>query len=330
LTEEDQNHQTNNGEMPAEEIQAGSELRIRVPASCANLGPGFETLALAVELYTNISVKVQAPRKGGDGPEIITVGPIAGKLPINNTNLIAKVMEQLWSQNKSMLSCLQVKIETDIPLDAGLGSSAAATAAAVTATLALTGQQLEKGKIFEHTARIEGHADSAAATIFGGFTLCAPNLVPGDVLPRKLMWPEKWSLIAVVPPYTITGNKSRTALPASVSHKDAVANVQRAALLIEAVAAADDEAMKAALRDKLHEPYRAKFIPELAEIKKLLQDFDVLGSVISGSGPSVLTILDGSHKDEVFAELKKWSDGRKNPCTILELPVDNRGIVIDC
>ena len=300
------------------------ELTIRVPASIGNFGPGFETVALAVKLYMMLKVRVRAPRQGS-GIEISTRGPIAEQLALDSSNLISKVMEQSWPQDNRLLSCLSVLIDTEIPISSGLGSSAAATAAGVTAAMALSGMPLEKGAIFDKAAKIEGHPESACASVFGGFTICAPGSSINDLIPRKLVWPEKWVLIAVVPPYKLQPKKARSVLPQSVSHKDAVINVQRVALLIEAVAAGDDEAMKAALRDKLHEPYRSKLVPELAELRKLLLEFDVLGSVLSGSGPTVVTVLDRKNEAPTLERLRQWSTS--NHCQIMQLEVDDEGLV---
>ena len=310
-----------------EQSSANEGLTIRVPASAANIGPGLETIAIAFKRYLTVNVQVQAPR-AGQGPEIITIGNIAKQLPTDGTNHIARVFDQVFSQDKRVLSCLKFTIETDIPIASGLGSSAAATVAGVTAALALGRIQLEKGRIFAETAKIEGNAASPGAAIFGGFMLCAPNIVPGDILARKLIWPEKWCVIGIIPPYTIPAKKTRSALPASVSHKDAIYNVQKMALLIEAVAAGDDESMKAALRDKLHEPFRAKLVPEFSELRKLLQNYDVLGTVISGNGPTMLTFVDIQQKLAVLEALNHWAQSQKNGCRIEEFEIDDEGLFV--
>jgi homoserine kinase len=309
------------------ESPAQQELTFRVPAAAAGLGPGAETIALALQLYLKVTVRVHAPRKG-EGPEIIANGAIAKQIPVDRTNLIAKAIEHAWAKDPRLLSCLTITFESDIPVAAGLGGSAAATAAGVSAAMALNGVQLEKGAIFAETAKIEGQADSACASIFGGFTICAPNIIPGDFLPRRLSWPDKWCTIMLVPPYTIPAKKSRGALPASISRKDAIMNVQRTALLVEGVAAADEEAMRAALRDKLHEPYRAKFVPELAEVRKLLQEFDVLGSVMCGNGPSILTIAEVDRKQAILERLDSWAKKQTEPCRVMPVEVDTQGLVL--
>lgn len=310
------------------EMGTNQGLTIKVPAAIGNFGPGFETFGLAVNLYLRVSVKVQAPRPN-QGIEIIPKGSIAEQLPTDGSNLIAKVIEHAWPQDPRLLSCLSVTIESDIPIAAGLASSATAIISGVTAALALSGIPLEKGRIFDLVVKVEGHAESACASVFGGFTLCAPNIIPGDYLPRKLIWPDKWKLIAVMPQYRVSSKKARAVLPASVSYKDAIMNVQRAALLIEAVAAGDDEGMRAALRDRLHEPYKGKLVPELADLRKHMQESDALGTVLSGSGPSMLTIVNERYKDGVMQQLEQWAENQKSVCQLMELQVDTDGLIVD-
>lgn len=311
-------------------IEQGSQspgLTIRVPASLANLGPGFETLAIAVKIPFTVNVRVQAPSKSGE-PQITTSGSMGKLLATDNSNPIVKALQQVWMQDPRLLACLAIDIQSEIPPAVGFGLSAAATTAAVTAALALGGVKLEKGKIFAEATKIESNAANAGASIFGGFMIVAPNIVPGDILARKLMWPENWSIIATVPPYTIPAKKQRAALPASVSHKDAVYNIQKMALMIEAVAAADNESMKAALKDKLHDPYKGKLVPELAEIRKLLQEHDVLGTVLSGNGPAILTITESNQKPFVIKELERWAAAKNNSCRIMPLEIDEDGLFV--
>ena len=311
----------------AKPAPSNNGITIKVPATLANLGPGFETLGLAVNMPFKVTVRVQAPSKSGE-PEITAAGKIAEHFALNS-NPITKVLQQVWTQDPRLLACLALHIESDMPLSAGFGFSAAATTAAVTAALALGGVKLEKGRLFAETVKFENNAANAGAAIFGGFMIVAPNIVPGDILARKLMWPENWSLVATLPPYTIPSKKQRAAIPASVSHKDAVYNVQKMALMIEAVAAADAESMKAALRDKLQEPYKNKLVPELSEVRKLLQDHQqVLGSVLSGGGPSILTIVESTQRPFVIRELEQWASSKNNGCQILSLEIDDEGLMV--
>lgn len=312
-----------------EQVGTNRVLTIRVPASTANLGPAFDSVAVAVRLYLTVTIAIQPPDKRGH-INIITEGKIAKQLPIDNTNFLAKVIQKLWPQDPAPLSCLKVTIESDIPIASGLGSSAAATVAGAAGVLALCGQPLHKGSIFFQCAELEGYASNVCASVFGGFALCGPSATPEDFLARKIIWPHNWHLIATIPPYQLPSKKTRQLLPASVSHKDAVFNVQRTALLIEAVAAEDTESMRAALRDKLHEPFQAKLIPEFTEVKKALQGCDVLGSVLSGGGPSIITVVESEYKDEAIERLTRWSDSQKQPCQIMELPIDDEGLVVTC
>jgi homoserine kinase len=304
-------------------------LTIRVPGSTANLGPAFDTVAVAVKLYLNVTIEIQPPHKSGYA-QIVPVSPIAQQLPLDNTNYLLRVFQKLWPQDPKILACLKFTIDTDLPIGSGLGASAAATVAAATGVMALCGQQLQKGAIFAQCAELEGYANSTCASVFGGFTICGPGSTPDDYLARKIIWPENWRLIATIPPYSLSSKKTRRLLPASVSHSDAIYNVQRSSLLIEAVAAGDNEAMKSALRDKLHEPFQAKQVPEFSEVKKTLQGCDVLGTVLSGGGPSIITVVDVEHEDEVYDRLRRWADSQKHPSQVMILPLDDDGLVVTC
>lgn len=314
---------------PAQEPVSSKELTIRVPASAANLGPAFDTVALAVQLYVTLTISIQAPDKSGN-PKIITSGPIARELPTDHTNHISRVIRKLWPQDPKAVACLKITIDTEIPLGKGLGSSAAATVAAATGVLALCGVPLQKGNIYAQCAEIEGYASSVCASTFGGFTICGPGTTPEDILARKIIWPDNWAVLAMIPPYTVGSKKTRGVLPTSLSFKDAIFNVQRTALLIEAVAAGDNEAMRIALRDKMHEPYQTKFVPEFSEIKKVLHDSDVLGTVLSAGGPSIISIVDLEQKDSALAGVNAWNTSQKHPWQILELPIDTEGLVVTC
>lgn len=282
---------------------------------------------MAFKRYLKVNVKVQPPHKGR-GAIINTVGTIAKQLPLDNSNIVSKALDQVFAQDRRLMACLNITIETEIPIGSGLGASSASAAAGITAGLALSGQQLEKGLIFAEAAKFEGQASGVGAAIFGGFMLCAPNIVPGDIIARRLKWPDNWSVLGIIPPYTIPAKKLRSVLPASVSHKDATYNVQKTALLIEAVIAVDEEAMKAALKDKLSEPYKAKLVPELSEVRKLLHDYDVLGTVLSGNGPGMLTFVDRERKDDTMACLRKWAETQNNGSQIEYLELDEEGLLV--
>lgn len=318
-------------ETPPETETVGTNkvLTIRVPGSVANLGPAFDCVAIAVKLHLNVTIAIQPPSKSGQ-VEIVPKGAIAQQLPLDNTNYLARVIQKMWPQDPAPLSCFRITVESDVPVAMGLGSSAAASVVGTTAVMALCGQALQKTTIFSHAAELEGYPSNACAAVFGGFTISGAGPTPEELLARKIIWPENWHLLATIPPYTLPSKKTRSTLPASVSYRDAIYNVQRTAFLVEAVAAADNEAMKSALRDKLHEPFQSKLVPEFAEVKRALRGCDVLGTVLSGGGPTIITIVDTEHLEETWAQLKRWGSTQVRPPVVVELPLDDEGLVVTC
>lgn len=316
-------------EVDSERVGTDKVLTIRVPGSVSHLGPAFDTVAIAVKLYLTIQIEIEPPDNRRHSA-IIPKGSIAQQLPLDNTNHIARVMQKLWPQNPAILSALKITIDSDIPMSRGLGSSAAATVAGATGVMALCGQPLQKGNIYYQAAELEGYANNACASVFGGFTICGQGATADDFLARKIIWPENWHLIATIPPYSVGSKKARRVVPASISHKDAVFNVQRAALLIEAVAAGDAEAMRFALRDKLHEPFQSKLVPEFSEVKRMLQGCGVLGTVLSGGGSCIITIAETELRDEVVSRLQDWTRSQKDQAEVVELPIDDEGLLVTC
>lgn len=298
-------------------------LHLRIPGSTANLGPGFDSLGLALELYTDISFEL-LPEADDTVPLIQCKGDIAQQLPIDQSNLIFATMASLWQGRAELLSRLRLKISTEIPLSRGLGSSSTAVLGAVWAAQVLSGGGLDKSSILQQASAIEGHADNLAASLFGGMVVCQG--AGSEVLMQPMSWPAEWGTVAVVPPYALSTEKSRAVLPSSVAFTDAVGNLQKVAVLLAAVANKDDRAFMRALADKLHEPYRESLVPELMDLRLKLRALPALGCVLSGAGPSILVIVKQEHKPEVCEFLRSWAQTQKPGTQVLDLNVDQHGV----
>ncbi|MBY0359249.1 MAG: homoserine kinase [Candidatus Obscuribacterales bacterium] len=306
-----------------------SKLTLRIPASSANLGPGFDTLALAFQLYCTIDCHFLE----FDDPAIplVTLGHDQSEgLPSDKNNLIYNLLSRHWQSDAASLTRLRISVSSDIPTGKGLGSSAAATAGALYAVKTLCEMPVDKHSVLALAAKEEGHADNVAASIYGGLVTACYNENNSYVFAKRTPWPKHWSTIVVVPERTLSTKASRSALPGQVSHRDATTNVQMASLLMSAAATADEDALQYALAsDRLHEPYRQKLVPELNSIRHAISNSPCLGTVLSGAGPSVLTIVNKRHKNQVLQSLQEWSKKQSDNYTIMDLSVDQEGLRCD-
>ncbi len=302
-------------------------LTVKVPGSSANLGPGFDALALAYKLYCTLDFRI-LEENDKSIPLITLNGRLAEGLPKDQNNLIYSVLSNLWQNDPELLQRVRITVESDIPLGKGVGSSAAAITGAVWAAYALTQQTPTNNAILSKAEELEGHADNAAASLLGGLVVSARSSKSRGLITQKLLWPKEWSTIVVVPPYVLSTKKSRSVLPRQVSRYDAVHNVQKVALLMAAVQNRDEEAMQEALYDRLHEPYRLELVPNLGALRKLLSDHPIIGCVLSGAGASVLVIVNQRQKQQVLSCLEQWCSAQADPPELLDLSVDQEGLKV--
>jgi homoserine kinase len=287
---------------------------IVVPASIANLGPGLDTLGLAVGLY--LRVRVTAVTEDGRGRLACRFldGPLGGP------NRIQRGFTAFGPARRKSPS-VEVEIESDIPKRAGLGSSAAATIAGFRLREMLDGAR-SGDEILSAASKIEGHPDNAAAAIFGGVTSCCQR-DDGTIAVARWPWPAGWRVIVATPQVELATSVSRRALPKTIPLADAVFNVQRVALLLGALQSGRAADMREALRDKAHQPYRQQFVPGLRRLLALRHP-DVIGTCLSGAGPSVATFASGNAA--VVEKLVKQVYARERiPCTVRTVKVHREG-----
>jgi homoserine kinase len=254
----------------------------RVPASTSNLGAGFDALSLALQRYLKISLQP------GDKNEIVARGVSAELIPTTPDNLIVRVASTVARQRKRQLPAFRMTIDNEIPLARGMGSSAAAIIAGITCYELLAEEKLSEQDIFRYAFEFEPHPDNLAAALRGGL-LAAAVADNGEVLIVKLAVPEGIESVVVIPAFELSTEKARGVLPQSYSRKDVVYNIQRSALTIAALTTGNWAMLREAMRDRIHQPYRAPLIPGLEEILALTTP-GLLAVALSGAGPTVLGI----------------------------------------
>jgi homoserine kinase len=270
----------------------GRSVRVDVPATSANLGAGFDTLALALDLAVDVHVLAVDPRHGRDA-RIEVTGEGAGHLPKGRRNrFLTALLEGLrvGGLDGDALGW-DVRMANAIPVSRGLGSSASATVAALVAADALLDGALGERRILELSARAEGHADNAAAALLGGFCVVSPHADDG---PTAVRFDPPPSLLAVlyIPERHLSTAAMRDALPGSVPFGDAVHNVGAAALTVAALAQGRLDLLRMGTADRLHEPYRASAYPELPELVSAARAAGALGACLSGAGSTIIAFCD--------------------------------------
>ena len=277
-------------------------LHLRLPATSANLGPGFDTLALALDRHLDITAEL-APvftiEATGGNPEI------CGAL---ERNLLLDVYRKTLAANEREAKPLALKVHNEIPLGMGCGSSAAVRLAGVALAAHFGQLNWDREQILAEATRLEGHPDNAAACWLGGFVagcwdgarLHAVSFAP----------PPQWQALVVLPDKPLATVASRSVLPAQYSRADVVANLQRVAVLTAAFATGRGELIAEAMRDRMHQPYRSKVCPLLPRLLPLSGTKGVLGVALSGAGPAVLLLVEGEEAvPDVEASVRELTSG---------------------
>jgi homoserine kinase len=260
-------------------------VHVRIPATSANLGPGFDALGLALALHNEVVAEVR------DGVSVKIDGEGADRLARDGANVVARGVKLAYEAAGRAFRGCALECVNRIPTSRGLGSSAAAWVGGLVAGNALLGSPLPKDALLGLAARAEGHPDNVAAAIFGGLTVSCGTAegVTSVTLPvtKSLAW------VVLVPEVTSATAEARALLPRSVPREDAVFNVQRVALLLAGLQTAVPAALSVALEDRLHQPYRLKLFPWMPEVVAAARAAGALGCVLSGAGPSLLAVVAG-------------------------------------
>lgn len=260
-------------------------VKVRVPATVANLGPGFDALGIAIQVHLEIDIE---PRR--DSIEITVEGEGADELPTDDTNLVVRAMNAFFEHIGRQPAGYAVHVKNPIPLAAGLGSSAAAVVGGLYAARAITGGIIHQAEILQLATRLEGHPDNVLPALVGGLVVCYRGDRSNDLRHLRLEPSERLVPIIAVPRDQLQTSRARDALPSDVSFDDAQFTAARAALLVGAIATgAGADILADAMNDRLHEPTRLGMMPETAAVHAEMREAG-LPVAVAGSGPSLLLI----------------------------------------
>lgn len=306
---------------------------IIVPASTSNLGASFDTCGLALSLYLRLEVEPHG--NGFEGFQISPTGEGAEKVPLDESNLMIRAALFAAEARRQKLPGARIRVDSQIPLARGLGSSSSAIIAGLSIYEALSGDRLEESDFFDFALHFEGHGDNLAPSRLGGLVVAVvkeridyAGNERRSLLAVKRHWPEEVKLVICIPDFEMETAKMRAVLPQMTTRHDAIYNLQRAALLQAALSEKRFDLINEALRDRLHQPYRAPLAPGISEVLHLNEEAHkypgLLGVAISGAGSTMIAFVT-DNGEAIAAEMVRRIESKGAKARALEVNVDNRG-----
>src|SRR3712207_2948452 len=293
---------------------------VRVPATSANLGPGYDAVGLALSLSMRISLD-RAP-----APIVEVHGTGADLIPRDTDHpayRAAQFVAELVGEHDTHFHLVQ---ENSIPPARGLGGSAAALVGGAVAANDLLGRSMAAPDLLNLVCELDGHPDNAAPALLGGLVI--GTLGPEGISAVRLE-PENLKAVVAVPDFAVSTTAARRALPESVSHKDAAFNVGRSGLLLGALATGEYELLRVAMQDRLHQPYRSPLIPGLEDVIEAALSNEAYGACLSGSGPTILAFAPEEQAEKIAAAMRIAFEGRSVQAKAWALDVDLSGARVE-
>jgi len=286
-------------------IEENQVIEIKVPASTANLGPGFDSLGLALPLYLTIRMKL------ADKNTITLYGEHLEDVPTDESNLIYQCIKRVVEQESVKLPPLAIEVESEIPLSRGLGSSGTAIVGGLVAGNQLLQEPKSMEELLQIATEIEGHADNVGASLYGGFVVTAWDGQQAKL--AKVPFPKDLRIMVAIPHDTLATSKARSQIPESIPLKDVSYNIGHASLLVTYLATGQLDKIASAMRDRVHQPYRQNMVKGLKRILEETEKKGMFGAALSGAGPTILLFLqeDQVNEAEQFVQriaTEEWVD----------------------
>lgn len=292
-------------------------VKVIVPASTANLGPGFDTLGLAVKIYNTFIFE-----------EMDNGFEMKGSMfdYNNDTNLTYVSMMNAFRHMGYSPKGIRLIMDTDIPIARGLGSSAACILGGIVGANELAGGKMTKDEIYKMAVDIEGHSDNITSQFFGGLTTSIRH--KDSLCYEKISVPEGMTLCPLIPEFDLETKEARAVLPTVLNFEDAVHNVGRVAMLIATITSGDWDKLPLCFDDKLHEPYRSALIPDFQRVKDKALELGAIGAYLSGGGPTIMTIKREEDKEYV-PKMQEFLSTIDNNWKLSEVEIDTEGTRIE-
>lgn len=295
-------------------------VKIKVPGTSANIGPGFDTLGLALNIFNEIIVE-----KKNSGIEVLWDIPNPN-IPLEDNLVYVALVHTLKKYKKEDLGCTVRMTKVDIPISRGLGSSAAAIVCGIYAAHYLMDYSLSTKDIVNIATELEGHPDNVAPAILGNMILSV--MTSDTVLYSKIDFPEEIKFNVLIPNFKLSTEKARSVLPGSYSTADCVSNASRLALMLNFLKEKRYNDLRVCLEDKIHQPYRFELINNSLDIFEKSKELGALGEFISGAGPTLITWVD-KNEESYKKELQKYLDTLDDKWEIKDLTINTTGTIIE-
>ena len=292
-------------------------IRVRVPATSANMGPGFDSIGIAVELYNEFGFEETESGLKFNG--------VAEEF-CNENNVVYEAMMFCFNKGKYNPKGLEIStIKQDIPISRGLGSSSSCIVAGLIGANAIMGNKFSKDEILQMAVEIEGHPDNVAPAVLGGMVVAI--MEEGRVYYDKVRVQEHIKFVPIIPDFRLSTKDARVVLPKEISLKDGVYNVSRASLMVTALTNGNYDLLKYACRDTFHENYRSKLIRGFYEVKEESTRLGALATYLSGAGPTIMAMI-SDENDKFKSHMEKFLEVKSLNWAIHELSIDKNGAII--
>ncbi|BAY23288.1 homoserine kinase [Calothrix sp. NIES-2100] len=298
-----------------------SSVTVTVPATTANLGPGFDCIGAALTLYNVFKFT----RLDEGGLIIHVTGEEAEGVQTDESNLLYQGFVKLYQYIEQIPPSVKIEIQLGVPLARGLGSSATAIVGGLVGANQLAGEPLSQLQVMELAIAMEGHPDNVVPALLGGCRLAASSGAAWEIC--DVPWLENVVPVVAIPDFELSTSEARRVLPTQVSRADAIFNTAHLGLLLRGLATGKGEWLKTALQDKLHQPYRKALIPGYDAVNMAAVAAGAYGMVISGAGPTLLALADAEHAQSVEAAMRTAWKAEGITAVVRSLSVDNQGAI---
>ena len=263
-------------------IMQNKKIKLYIPATTANLGPGFDCLGMALDMWNEIDVSVS------DKLDIKVVGEGSGSIKLDESNLVYMAAKTVFEEIGTSLPPLSIECINRIPIARGLGSSAAAIVGGLLAANSLSGDQLSQYQMLKIASKIEGHADNIAPALLGGFRIVVQS--EDEILTSSIPIPEELMSVIFIPDIPMPTKEARAILDKTVTIEDAIFNLSRVSLLVNSFATNKLDDLMIATEDRIHQPKRSEIFPAMKYVIRAAKSAGALGAFLSGGGSSVMAL----------------------------------------